>query len=435
MPLPLLARDRPARHPRHRFPRATLWVAAMAAVAAMAWTLMAVPALVKYPADLDATQHFEGTFTLLVDPATAAPLDEPITLPLTVDRHVEAIGEESGASTVVVRETIHQRAGDLLDVTQVNQYVMDRSTVQNLADERAFAFEPAIVVDRSGAYRLHLPFDTDGGATYPIYGNEIDGTYGITADPAQPTGEVEGLDVAYFTVDVEEAPVTDAYLAELSKAVPLPTGLTLDELKPQLLAAGIDVDALLAALMPVLSPEDTETLLAFAGERIGLEYVLSFSGRLAVEPVTGTEVQVSAAESLGVRPALTSLPTLLEVLGHYPDVPAAVEATGALEALIAGPPIALFEYEYDQTPASVAEIASEAASMRTLVLAAKVWVPLGLAGLALLSLAIGAVVYRRRRPRHLDLTSLWDTPAPAHPHEEPAEPTVEPMPDPRHVTH
>jgi hypothetical protein len=35
------------------------------------------------------------------------------------------------------------------------------------------------VVDRSGSYRLNLPFDTSRSETYDIYKNEIDDTYGL----------------------------------------------------------------------------------------------------------------------------------------------------------------------------------------------------------------------------------------------------------------
>ncbi len=393
----------------HRFPRPALVTAGVFAVAALLWMLVAVPALVKYPTDLNVDLQYKGTFTVLVDPTTSAPLAEPMVLPLTVDRHIEAVGDESGASLVVVRETIRQRAGDLLDVTQTNQYVMDRSTLKNVADDRAFAFDPANVVDRAGAYRLNLPFDTSTNQTYEIYKNEIDGTYHIAADTQTPTGSIDGVDVSYFLASVNEAPISDAYLAELSKAVPLPTSLTLDQMKPQLLVSGIDVDAVLAALAPSLTPDDTATLAKFAGEPIGLDYVLSFGGRMAVEPVTGADVQVAVNESVGVRPQVTNMPALLDVLGHYPDVPEAVAAGTALDKLVNGPAIPLFNYNYEQTPASVSDVAAKATSMRHQVLLAKVWLPLGLVVAALLSLVIGVVIFVRRRPRPTDLTFVDET--------------------------
>jgi hypothetical protein len=304
----------------------------------------------------------------------------------------------------VVRETIHEAAGDLLDVTQTNQYVMDRSSIENVADDRAFAFEPANVVDRSGSYRLNLPFDTSRSQTYDVYKNEIDDTYKLVPDIKDPTTDIEGLHLSNFTTRVGEAPLSDAYLAELDRTVPLPDSMTLDELKPQLVAAGVDVDALMTALTPVLTPEDAATLSSLAAEPIPIEYVLSFTGDAAVEPVTGAEVKVSVAESVGAKPVLTSLPTLKRVLGHYPDVPQAVTTGAALDELTAAPAIPLFQYRYQQTPASVADVASRATDMRRQVLMAEVWLPLALAAGAALSLVVGAVVFLRRRRRPIDAT-------------------------------
>jgi Porin PorA len=400
------------RDARHRYPRPALWIGGGLAVAALVWMVIGVPALLKYPTDLDVSPQYEGTFTLLVDPATAAPLAEPVVMPLTVNRHLEAIGDESGASRVVVRETIHQVAGDLLDVTQTNQYVMDRSSLENVADDRAFASDPANVVDRSGSYRLNLPFDTSRGETYDIYKNEIDDSYELVGDTETPSTDLEGLHLSNFVAHVDEAPLGDAYLAELGTTVPLPESLTLDQLKPQLLAAGIDVDALVAALMPMLTPEDAATLSAVAAEPIPIDSVLSFDGRAAVEPATGAEVKVAVAESVGARPVLTSLPALQGVLGHYPDVPAAVTASAALDVLTVAPAIPLFEYGYEQTPASVADIAGTASDMRRQVLLATVWLPVALAAGAVLTLVVGAAVFLRRRPRPID-TPGQDEPHPA----------------------
>ena len=63
-----------SRSTRHDFPRTALVAAAILAGAALAWTLVGVSALVKYPTDLDVNPRYEGTFSLHVDPTTAAPL-------------------------------------------------------------------------------------------------------------------------------------------------------------------------------------------------------------------------------------------------------------------------------------------------------------------------------------------------------------------------
>jgi hypothetical protein len=400
--------------PGHRYPRTALLVAGGFALAALAWLVIGVPTFVKYPSDLNAGPRYEGSFRAFVD-FSMAPLAEPTVLPLTVDRHIQAIGDESGSSHVLVRETIVQKAGDLVDTTQTNEYVMDRSTIENVTDDRAYAFDPSNHVDRADAHRLNLPFDTSRDETYTIYKNEIDDTYALRPDTADPTSQVEGLELSNFTASVDEVPLSAAYLAELNKVVALPDTATLAQLEPQLSRAGIDVGALMAALTPVLTPEDAATLNAFAAQPIPLEYVLSFDGTAAVEPVTGAEVKVGSVETVGARPVLTSLRTLQGVLAHYPDVPEAATTLVALDGLAAAPATPLFQFDYEQTPASVADIADQARSMRRQVLAAKVWLPLGLAAAAALSLLAGAggALHRARTTTSRAAAGSPATPRPA----------------------
>lgn len=401
------------RHARHRYPRTALWVGGFFALAALAWMVIGVPTFVKYPTDLDTTPRYEGTFSVLVDPATGAPLAQPMEMPLDVERHIEVT--DSGASQVVVRETIELTAGELLDSTQVNQYVMDRSSVESVESDRAFAYQDANVVDRSGTYRVNLPFDTSRDDTYTIYQNEIEDTYQMVPDTEDPTSVIEGLRLSNFMADIPETPLSDTFLEELRSITPLPESMTLDQLKPQLLSQGIDVDGLLAALTPVLTPEDAAVLAGFAAEPIPMDYVMSVRGEAAIEPVTGAQVKVDIGpETFAARPDMASLPQLQEVLGNYPDVPQAVQTSAALEEMANGPATPLFRMNYSQTPTSVAETADIARDLRNQALLAKVWLPWGLAGAAVLSLVVGGIVFLRRRPRHVDMSSLYETPkAPA----------------------
>jgi hypothetical protein len=429
------SRTEGARGVSSRYPRPALWTAGVLAVAAAAWLLIGVPRVVKYPADVDARPGYEGTFTLLVNPTTAAPLDEPLALPLRVDRHIEGLPGQSSSSEAVVRETITQKAGQIMDTTQTNQYVMDRSTMLNVADDRAYAFEPANVVDRSGAYRLNLPFGTAPDAALDIYSNEIGATYRMAADTQTPTTEVEGLELLNFTGSVTDAPVTSAYLTELSKSAPLPSALTLEQLKPHLQDAGLDVDALLAALGPRLTPADAATLAAFAADPIPLDYVLSFDGGASVEPVTGAQVVVASNQSVGVRPRPASLPAVQDLLSRYTDVPEAVVAAEVLNGFATGPAIPLFRYSFDQTPASVAEVAGTVASQRRLVQMAEVWLPVALIAGAIVSLVVGGAMSRRRPGTPIDLTAphetTTETPVPARAKakaEDMTSPTTTPRP-------
>ena len=376
----------------------TLAIACGFVVLAVVWSTFAVPALKKYPTNLDVTAHYTGTFTLFVNPGTGAPLSAPIQLPLTIDRHIQAQGNESGSSLVVVRETITQKAGDLVNASQTNVYVMDRSTMKNVADRRAYALQPANVVNRSGDYRLNLPFDTSSTKTYPIYKNELGASYAMRGNAVMPTKTEAGLRLRNFDASVTDVPLDAAYRAELNKLMPLPGSMTLDQLKPQLKAAGLDVDAVLAALTPVITPADLTTLIQVALRPVELKYVLSFDGQAAVDPMTGAEVDLGATESVGVRAALTDTAALQTVLGHYPNVPQAVVASKALIAIGAAPAAKLISYRYQQTTTSVADIARQVKSMRSRLRLAEVVVPAGLLGAGVVMFLLsGWLLWRRQR--------------------------------------
>jgi hypothetical protein len=94
---------------------------------------------------------------------------------------------------------------------------------------------------------------------------------------------------------------------------------------------------------------------------------------------------------------LADVAALQVIIGHYPGVPEAVAAGEALTALSSAPATKLFEYRYQQTPTSVADVAGEVKSLRTQIHLAELYVPFGLLAAAVLGLAGGAFMYWRRR--------------------------------------
>jgi hypothetical protein len=334
---------------------------------------------------------YTGSFRLFVDPTTFQPLEEPIEAPLNVERRLRANEEQSGSTRVVIDETIDQRAGSMLDVSQHSAYVMDRRDMVNVRDERAFAFTPDNVVDRSGAYRLQLPFDTDAQGTYTMYINETDSTYGLVG--ASKAYEREGLTLDEFTVDAPYAPLSPRYLDELRSAVPLPETLTFDQMKPHLLRSGLDTDALVATLTAELSAADLEQLLLAIGEPIRLQYKLSSAGSVGIDRMTGAEVDVSLVEqTLAVAPDPAQIEPLHDILAQYSDVPAIAAAADVI-ADLSSQPIPLAEYRYAQTDDSVAETADEVKSQRAQIRLAETWIPLGLLAVGVMLSCLGIVLW------------------------------------------
>ena len=385
---------------------------ALVVALALAWWAFAVPALVKYPTDVDITPKYTGTMKLFVDPATATPLATPQEMVLNIQRHIDADAEASSASRVVVKETITQQAGPLNTTTQ-NVYVMDRRTLKNVGDDRAYAYDPANVVDRSGAYRLNLPMGTDADGKYTIYKNEIGGTYTMQPNTATPTTETEGLTLANFTGSAKDVPLSPAYLASLGKAIRLPETLTPTQLATILKTRGIDLPATLASIAPALAPADAAALNQLAAQPVKLQYVTSFDGRAGVDRRTGIQVDVSSTDTIAAKPVLGAASELQALLARYSTAPAVQAAMPVLQGLLNAPAIPVAEFSYNQTRASVAEVADEARSERNAIFVARAAVPYGLLAVGIVLLAIGIAAWIAGRPEGLSTRASWAKPRPA----------------------
>jgi hypothetical protein len=361
-------------------------------VVALLWLLFAVPALVRYPLDIDATPVYEGTFTIFVDPNTFAPLDTPRELPLKVTRHIDALGSKSSYSEVVVSEKIEFDAGGEFKQSQDNQYVMDRRSIKNVESDEAYAFTPDNVVNRSPAYRINFPLDTDPDGEYLIFKNEVGTTYTASSDPTQPDLEVDGLRLVAFAASAGPLPITQAYIDLLSETVPLPESLNISQLTPLLLTVGVDVPGTLAALSPVISPEDLATLTELAAKPVELVYLDTFSGSDAVEPDTGAIVVVKdVVETVSATASEDALPPIVEVLEKYPQVPEAQAALTGLNSLKTNP-IPLFRNEFSQTDASVSDIAGQVKDQKDKITLAEKTVPTVLVALGVVAGVAGLVL-------------------------------------------
>ncbi|HEX9260830.1 MAG TPA: porin PorA family protein, partial [Acidimicrobiales bacterium] len=316
--------------------------------------------------------------------------EKPKEFPLSVTRHIEAVGGESTSERVLVRETLDLKAEGLFTDTQVSQYVMDRRKMVNVSDPRAYSYDPANVLDRSGAYRLQFPFDTKS-VDHAVFKNEIAASY--TAKPVTASDEeVAGMRVLDFTASSDAKPVSPAYLKEINAAVPLPSELTLDQLKPILSSYGLDIDSLLPALLPHLSADDAATLLELSKKPVKLGYLYSFSGADSVEPSTGSIAEVrDVLETMWASPDPAALPPLKATLERYPDVPEAVTAVAALDK-IAAQPIKVFENKFSQTADSVEEVAMDIKDQRDKKRLAEETVPTGLLAGGLVLAIVGMVV-------------------------------------------
>jgi hypothetical protein len=371
-------------------------IGAVVLIGSFVWRSTVVPAIVRYPTDLDVTPQYAGTVALYIDPTTHLPVGEPQQFDLAVTRHLLADEGASSKERVVVDEELHLVAAGLFDVTQQHRYVMDRRSMQNVADARAWAFTPDNVVDRAPDYRLNYPFDTKL-QVYAVYRNETESTYEAT--PAGTTTRIDGIDAADFDARAGRLPVSPAYLASLDAAVQLPRSLTLDQLKPILASAGFDIDASLPGLLADLSPEDVATVTSLASGTVELAYALTFTGTDSIDRYTGSTMEVrDVTETITARPTGDAVTTLRAVLARYPDNTEAQAGLGAI-ASFDERPIKVFVNSYSQTPASVEDIARTVSDQHDRRHLAEVVVPTVALIAGIVLLVGGAVLAARPRRR------------------------------------
>ena len=346
------------------------------AVATGLWLLIAPAQLVKYPSNLDKTAVASGQLTLFIDPATATARSVPQTLPLSIKRHVYVV--DSSGSQATVQEASSEKVGPLPEQTIKQRYVLDRSSLENLKSDQAYAYLPANVTDRAPFYSINLPFDT-GSGPYKIWKNETGSAYSFKREGAEV--KRDGVTLIPLVGSMSNAPATSAYI---------------DQLKGQ----GIDLQAISKQLLPQMSPALRKATQALLSQAVPLNYFVSVKTRLLVEPTTGAIVSLdSIDQTLTAAPDLKGFSSLAETLSASPIAgrPAVAQAIDALTALTKAPPVKVFEMKYGQTPSSVSDFASYAKSKADSIDLVKRTIPGILAILAaILLIAAGVMAYRDR---------------------------------------
>lgn len=360
-------------------------------LAAILWWAIAVNALVKLPDDVDSTTTYTGEMTWYVDPVTHQPLAEgqELKLPLKVERTIRSLADEYDSSRGVIEEEVIMDLG-IQKETQKFVYVLDRKTLENVKDDRAYAWDPAHVVDREGTYYPLLSFDTSKDEKYPVWKNEVGEAVESEFVDEQ---EKEGITVYNFKGYFEKKAVDPFYVDVLG----LPSELTFEDLKPTLAAMGVDVDALLTLAGQRLSAEDQQALAQALEAPIPVNYYWSLDNETSVEPKTGVPVDVyKDQESLSMEPDLTNLASVFAVLMKYKDDPVLGPALAQLSELQAQlgemEPQKIFEFNYTQDEDSVKEAVDEAKKSGSLITLVKVYIPWILLIVGALVLIVGLLV-------------------------------------------
>lgn len=385
---------------RHRrWGTAAACVGAVLLVGSVAVRVVAAPALVRFPLNVDETTHYTGTSSTFVDQATLLPLAHPKREPVEITRHVRVLSGDF--SRAVIQEAVTVKTPSSTDV-QKYQYVIDRRSMKMVSDPRQYAFgnPKAVMHAAPGTYRVNFAMGTSIKGSYLAYIPE--------EDAASRLVPVEGPhpqpDVSLSVVDFashRDGPVAPYFLAHL-KALGLPMEVTAAQLEPLLRANGIDVNRALSDVGPRLTAAESRLVSTTLTKAVPLRYFFLSQGVISIEPETGALIDVHTKEQgISVQPDLRGASALQPLLRKYAAIPSVKALAEGLAKMASRPPQVAQRLTYTQTvPSSraAADIAQDNEATMNLV---KVRVPLGLALLGLILLGIGLFELRRGR-RHKD---------------------------------
>ncbi len=369
-------------------------------VGAGLWSLLAVPALVKFPLSTDAVLHYDGHFVTFVDQATGRTLPSASSAPLTVRRHIAAVPSASTSSVAVVDEQLALSFGGR-SVSEHNRYALDRRTMENVSSDQAYTFAPANPGAVAGSYYITLPMNLGPDSSgLRIFKPETGTTYPLVplADGHQPA-TLDGLPVQWFSGTLPMTPVASYERANLA-AQGLPMTVPPARIEAGLAAAGISVPALTRVLAPVLTPAETTRVATVLASRVRLDYYAYGTGLVAAEPRSGQIIELkNVVDGIAFKPATGGISTLVSVLDRHRSLPGVPAALRALRALVSAPPQAVYQLTYTETPASVASMVVTANSQLTGIEVVTEVVPISAAvlGALLVILGLGLAAMDRRR--------------------------------------
>jgi hypothetical protein len=367
--------------------------AATLLMAAVWRPLVALP-LTKLPTSLDQTLYFTGTYTGFVNPATGAELAAPQRAPLHIARHIRAVPGKSTSSILVVNDASTVTIGRLKSMS-VMQYALDRFSEHNVASPDAFALAPTNVVDRAGSYSLGPPQGADSAKSYPLWTDEIGRAVPLISEPG--TTSLDGVSVQRWQYSVPPTPM----VASMVRAMKLPTAMPFASFEAELKAKGVDLAAAFNALAPSLTTAQRASLTAATAAPIPLKYLYATHARVLVEPATGTVTDIlSAARSYSARPDLARLAAaLVPILAAHRSNPVATQLIAVGRNLADAPAQPLYTVAFHQTPASAASTTATAAHDGTLIQLVRLWIPITLAIVGLVLVALGLTGLLRKRTR------------------------------------
>lgn len=290
------------------------------------WWVLAVNRLVRYPSSVDLTMLSEGTVERLAARHGLLPYDPPEKAELELENIVFSINEGYTSSTAEVAENSKCLSGPLpggIELDDQNVYVIDRRDCINRKSPRSTS--AGTVVDRSGSWTVNFPLGTDR-TSYNVFNNDVGSSFAVNFVKEDT---VNGVKAYVFEGSFRHRPMVDHRV----EAMGLPEATTYGDIKKELESAGIPIDALLQTASGTLTAEERATIDSFTDDLpVRLDYMVEYAWEAAVEPVTGSIINVSSDETrVFVNSDVKTFLPLFEVLANHAEDPLVVQYLSQLD--------------------------------------------------------------------------------------------------------
>lgn len=375
-------------------------------VLAIVWWTVIGPSLTKLPADIDTPMDFEGTLTQYIDSATqqSLPAGQELAVPFTVLRTFSSVSDLYTSGTAVCLDSIVMTVAGQERPAQLTQYALDRVTRKCVESTENWAYDPQIVLnDRVGHYGPLFPGGLKEGDVLSAFFNDVNKAFDVKV--VEKINDYNGLGITALKIDATRpaaeyyAPVAQAVLG----AQGLPMELTFAQLSAQLKAKGLDLEALMAGLATVASPEDLQSLQALTQQPVKVIYKQESGDIIYIEEKTGATVDAAFDRTTLMEVDTSGLMGAFAIIGKYATDPTVGPAiAGALQAagqLAQAGSSKVFNQKMDIIASSEESLASSAQSKASLIDWAKLWIPLIIVVVGAILLLLGLyLIAKARKP-------------------------------------
>lgn len=392
---------------RNHIARALTAVGILMLLFAVLWWVLAVNRLVRFPTGVELYGESDVTVERLAATHGLLRFDPPQKDETGLGGRLVSVDDRYTSGEAVLARVVSSTGNDLpggIELDSENTYVISRSDCINR--KSPLARSSGAPVDRSGSWTVNFPQGT-GKKSYNLFNEDAASTLAVSFVKED---SVNGVKVYLFEGSFRHRPLVD-YRA---RAMGLPASTTYGAIKAELGESGIPIDRMVSSASGSLTREETETISSFRDDlEVGLDYTVKYRWEAAVEPVTGTVVDVRSEQTrIFVNTDVQTFLPLFEVLANHAEDPVVVRYLSQLDQQKILEPKEIFRITGGYTAETAADLADHANGRIGPIRFVKGWMTYLFLALGAV-FAIGGFVLKRERHLHLPHHHNGGEPQPA----------------------